>query len=385
MTPEHVYVHVPFCARKCPYCDFNSHAGRDGEIDAYLDALLAEARARASGLAPRTIFVGGGTPTHPDEARLDRYLSGLASILDLSRLEEFTVEANPGTFTPGKVRALVRNGVDRVSLGVQSFDDRRLAVLGRIHDASDAVRSAALLREGGVKRLSLDLILATPGQTIGEQRRDVARAIALEPEHVSTYVLTFEEGTAFTKALAEGRLPAPVAERDLSHLRAACDDLGAAGYRRYEVSNHARPGAESRHNLAYWRNVEWLGLGAGAHSHVAGRRWKNVDDPALYAARVGRDGHAEEWSERPPARSGLLESLMMGLRLVEEGVDLSVLAARHGVDPRVEHRDAIAAHVAAGRLELTGDRLRCTAAGLDVLQSILVDFVPDEAEAPTSR
>ena len=384
MNPEHVYVHVPFCARKCPYCDFNSHAGRDDVIDAYLDALLDEARARATGLAPRTIFVGGGTPTHPDEARLDRYLSGLASILDLSRLEEFTVEANPGTFTPGKVRALVRNGVDRVSLGVQSFDDRRLAILGRIHDASDAVRSAALLREGGVKRLSLDLILATPGQTLGEQQRDVARAVALDPEHVSTYVLTFEEGTAFTKLLAEGRLPAPVPERDLAHLRAACDELGAAGYRRYEVSNHARPGAESRHNLAYWRNVEWLGLGAGAHSHVDGRRWKNVDDPAAYAARIARGREAEAWSERPPARSGLLESLMMGLRLVKEGVDLAALAVRHGVDPRVEHRDAIARHVAAGRLERTGGRLRCTPAGLDVLQTILVDFVPDEEPAPVA-
>ena len=259
MTASHLYVHVPFCARKCPYCDFNSHAGRDAEIDPYLDALLAEVDARAKGMAPSTIFVGGGTPTHPDERQLDRYLGGLADRLDLSRLEEWTVEANPGTFTPGKVRTLVRRGVTRVSLGVQSFDDRRLAVLGRIHQAADAVRSVEMLRDGGIEHVSLDLMLATPGQTLGEQQRDLARAVALEPEHVSTYVLTFEEGTAYTRLLAEGRLDPPDEARDLAHLEAACETLADAGYRRYEVSNHAKPGRESRHNLAYWRDADWVG------------------------------------------------------------------------------------------------------------------------------
>ena len=379
MSIEHVYVHVPFCARKCPYCDFNSHAGRDGEIDAYLDALLKEASVHARGLKPRTVFVGGGTPTHPNEEQLDRYLAGLASILDLSAVEEFTVEANPGTFTPGKIRALRRNGVDRVSLGVQSFDDRRLKILGRIHDAGDAVRSVAMLREGGMPRVSLDLILSTPGQTLGEQRRDVARAIALAPDHVSTYVLTFEEGTAFTKSLAEGRLPEPDDERDLMHLHEACAQLGDAGYRRYEVSNHAKPGEESLHNLGYWRNREWLGLGAGAHSHVAGARWKNEDDPAGYARGVQKTGAARVFEERVDAKSALLESMMMGLRLIDEGVDLAELAARHGVDPRVEHAEAIARRLVDGTLVREGDRLRATARGIDVLNTILVDFVPTPA------
>jgi oxygen-independent coproporphyrinogen-3 oxidase len=376
---DHLYVHVPFCARLCPYCDFNSHAGRDGEIDAYADALLAEASARAAGTRPRTVFVGGGTPTHPSEAQIERMLDGLLSRIDPSGIEEFTVEANPGTFTPGKVRALVRAGVTRVSLGVQSFDDRRLAALGRIHTAADAVRSVAVLRDGGIRRVSLDLMLATPGQTLAEQRRDVARAIALDPEHVSTYVLTFEEGTPFTAAMRAGRLPAPEEGRDLAHLRAACADLAAAGYRRYEVSNHAKPGAESRHNLGYWRNAEWLGLGAGAHSHVAGRRWKNVDDPAAYVAAVRSGGAAEEWAERPSPASALLESLMMGLRLVDEGVDLAALAARHGIDPRVVHGDALARHVAAGLLSRRGDVVVATDRGLDVLNTLLVDFVPEEA------
>ena len=380
MPIDHLYVHLPVCARKCPYCDFNSHAGRDGEIDAYLDALLAEAAARARGLAPRTIFVGGGTPTHPSEPQIDRYLSGLVSLLDTSRLQEFTVEANPGTFTCGKVRALARNGVGRVSLGVQSFDDARLKILGRIHDAADAERSVGMLRDGGIERISLDLILATPGQTLAEQRLDLHRAVALSPEHVSTYVLTFEEGTAFTRALRAGRLPPPEDERDLAHLSAACEILSGAGYRRYEVSNHARPGAEALHNLGYWRNAEWLGIGAGAHSHVGGRRRKNVDDPAEYVARIAAGSEAEAWSESLTQRQWLFESLMMGLRLVEEGVDLLALAKRHGVDPRVEHAAALSRHEAAGLLARRGDRVRCTAAGLDVLNSILVDFVPDDDE-----
>jgi oxygen-independent coproporphyrinogen III oxidase len=378
---DHLYVHVPFCARKCPYCDFNSHAGRDGEIDAYVDALLSEARARAKGLRPKTIFVGGGTPTHPNAEAIDRYLSGLVSLIDTSALEEFTVEANPGTLTPDKVAALVKNGVDRVSLGVQSFDDRRLKILGRIHDAADAERGVAAVRAGGVRRVSIDLILATPGQSIDEQRRDLDRAVALAPDHVSTYVLTFEEGTAYTKALREGRLPAPVDERDLAHLSLACDVLSGAGYRRYEVSNHAKPGEESLHNLGYWRDAEWLGIGAGAHSHVAGRRWKNVDDPAEYAARAKTTGSAEAWSERPTPRQRVLEGLMMGLRLVEEGVDLAALARRHGIDPRVENAEALERHERAGFLMRRGDRLVCTPRGLEVLNSILVDFVPDEEPA----
>jgi oxygen-independent coproporphyrinogen-3 oxidase len=383
VTAPHLYVHVPFCARKCPYCDFNSHAGRDGEVDAYLDAVLLEADAAARELRPRTVFVGGGTPTHPSAAQLDRFLGRLLETVGApgaAGVSEFTVEANPGTLTAEKVAALVRHGVDRLSVGAQSFSDERLKVLGRIHGAEETERSVEAARAGGVRRLSLDLILATPGQSLAEQRADLARAVALAPDHVSTYVLTFEEGTAFTRALEQGRLAPPDEERDLAHLSLACETLSAAGYRRYEVSNHAMPGEESLHNLAYWRNAEWLGLGAGAHSHVAGRRWKNVDDPAEYVARVRADRSARAWTESVSPRAALFESLMMGLRLVD-GIDLAALALRHGVDPRAEHADAIARHADAGLLVVEGDRLRCTARGLDLLQRVLLDFVPDPDDA----
>jgi oxygen-independent coproporphyrinogen-3 oxidase len=374
----HVYAHFPFCARKCPYCDFNSHAGREAETEAYVAALLREAEALGAGTNPRTLFVGGGTPTHAPPAVLARYLGGLRALLGDARLEEFTVEANPGSLTEAKVAALVDAGVDRVSLGAQSFDDRHLATLGRIHGADDTVRGVEALRAGGVRRLSVDLILAIPGQTLDEQARDADRAVALDPEHVSAYVLTFEEGTAFTRWMREGRLPAPDDDRDLAHQHLACERFAAAGYRRYEVSNHARPGAECRHNLGYWRDAEWLALGAGAHGHVGRRRWKNVSDPALYARRVAEGGSAVDWVEAATPEVALFEAMMMGLRLVE-GVDLEDLAVRTGIDARERFAAEIARHERDGLLRVEGPRLAPTARGLDLASFVARSFLPDEA------
>jgi oxygen-independent coproporphyrinogen-3 oxidase len=372
----HVYVHFPFCARKCPYCDFNSHAGRDAETDAYVEALLAEANLHLSAATPRTLFVGGGTPTHPDAGRLERYLAGIRAACRSDRLEEFTVEANPGSLNRAKIRALRRVGVDRVSLGVQSFDDRHLRTLGRIHGASDAVRAVELLREGGIARISIDLILAIPGQTLSEQERDLARAIDLGPEHVSAYVLTVEEGTGFARLVSEGRMPPPEETRDLAHLHLACDALAAAGFRRYEISNHARPGAACVHNLGYWGDADWIGLGAGAHSHVGRRRWKNEDDPARYARRASTPGGAVAWAETATPAVALFEAVMMGLRLID-GVDLDDLARRTGADLRERHREALDERLREGLLALDGARLRLTARGLDLASWVLRGFLPD--------
>jgi oxygen-independent coproporphyrinogen-3 oxidase len=371
----HVYVHVPFCARKCPYCDFNSHADRDAEIDAYLGALLEEARALVPGARARTLFVGGGTPTHPSAAAIERYLGGLLEVLDASALEEVTVEANPGSLDRAKVRALRRAGVHRVSLGVQSFHDRHLRTLGRIHDASDAVRSVELLREGGIERISVDLILAVAGQTLEDQARDVRRALDLDPEHVSAYVLAIEEGTLFERAVREGRMAPPDDDRDLAHLEVVTERLAEAGFARYEISNYARPGAECRHNLAYWRDADWVGLGAGAHSHVGARRWKNADDPAAYVASVRARGHAAGPAEVGDPETRLFEALMMGLRLAE-GVDLADLAARTGLDPRVRHAAALERNAAEGLLRQDGDRVRLTARGFDLASAVIRDFLP---------
>lgn len=372
---EHVYAHFPFCARKCPYCDFNSHAGRDAEMGRYVDALAAEATAWSCHLRPRTIFVGGGTPTHAPRDLLARYLAALRLACADAELEEFTIEANPGSLDVAKVRALRAAGVDRVSLGVQSFDDRHLVTLGRVHSAADALRAVEILRREGIERFSLDLILAIPGQTIADQARDLERALDLQPEHVSAYVLTVEEGTAYARMMREGRLPAPDDRRELAHLQLAVAMLTQAGYERYEISNFARPGAACRHNLAYWRSARWIGLGAGAHSHAAGRRWKNVDDPAEYAARVEAGRAPIEWAEGGDPERRVFESLMMGLRL-GEGIDLQRLGQAHGIDVHARHAAAIEKHLRGGLLSRDGAVLRLTARGFDLANRVIADFLP---------
>lgn len=377
-TPiPHVYVHLPFCANKCPYCDFNSHAGRDGEQARYGDALALEAQRWKGLVDARTVFVGGGTPTHGDSAQIERTLGGVVEALDMHNVDEFTVEANPGSLSREKVRALRRVGVNRVSLGVQSFSDARLQTLGRIHNASDAVRGIELLREGGIPRFSLDLMLAVPGQSLAEQVRDVRRALDLEPEHISAYVLTYEPGTAFYRALQEGRHAHPEAERELAHLHAVCDVLGEAGYTRYEISNFARGEAVCLHNLAYWRSADWLGLGAGAHAHVDGLRWKNIDDPAAYARAVESGAAPEAWREQVDAETRAFEMLMMGLRLPGEGVDLGHVARQSGFDVGEAWAAPIEEHASGGFIAREGDRVCLTSRGLDVANAVIATFVPE--------
>ena len=366
----HLYVHLPFCARKCPYCDFNSHAGRDDEQPAYIEALLEEARRWAPHLRPRTIFIGGGTPTHGDAAQLETLFQGLADTIDLDALDEYTVEANPGSLDRRKIRILTEAGVNRMSVGVQSFDDARLEALGRIHTAADAVRSVELLREGGMPRYSLDLMLAVPGQDPAGQSRDLERALDLAPEHISAYVLTFEEGTAFTRLMREGRMAAPDAERELEHLHMTCERLAAAGYGRYEISNFAQPGAESLHNLAYWRNADWVGLGAGAHSHVRGLRWKNRDDPGGYTQAIGTGVAPEAWRERPDPDARTNEFLLMGLRLAE-GVDLDAIRAQTGCDVSTRRARELQMLEGEGLLRRAAARIALTTRGFDVANQVI--------------
>jgi oxygen-independent coproporphyrinogen-3 oxidase len=229
-------------------------------------------------------------------------------------------------------------------------------------------------RGGGIPRVSLDLILATPGQTLAEQEEDLRRAVALSPDHVSAYVLTIEEGTAFASWVKHGLLAAPDEERDLEHLRLARRVLEEAGLCRYEVSNFARPGHESRHNLGYWRNAEWLGVGAGAHSHVRGARWRNEPDPARYARAVAARGEAVVEEERPGPTTALFETIMMGLRLAE-GVDLEAARRATGIDARASYRDAIARHVGEGLLVLDGARLRLTDRGFELASYVTRSFL----------
>ncbi len=325
-----LYVHVPFCLRKCAYCGFASEVRTDDAVGVYLEALAKEASLTSPLLpSPETVYLGGGTPTALTDAELGRLFSTLSAHFDLARAVETTVEANPGTVDASRLGLLRSLGADRLSLGVQSFDDEKLRLLGRIHSAAEAEDAILATRMAGFRNVSVDIMFAVPGQTLDDIRRDVARAVDLGPEHVSVYSLTHEPGTRMTRMRDAGEI-APVSEeleRDMYF--AVIDDLEAAGLGQYEISNFARPGRESRHNLAYWRGTPYIGLGPSAASFVEGERRKNVSGLGEYCARLARGELPVAETERLDPERAAREFLMLMLR-TRRGVSANEFRERTG-------------------------------------------------------
>ena len=317
-----VYVHVPFCLSRCHYCDFVTYTGMEGLRRPYAAALLEEAGVAAAALGSEppqvtSVFVGGGTPTLLPPEDLGRLLARLRELLPFAPRAEVTVEANPETVEAAMAEGLAGAGVTRVSMGAQSFDDRVLAVLGRAHDAARVAAAVATLRAAGVPALNLDLIYGGPGEDAGSWSASLEAALALEPEHLSAYALTIEPATKFGRLVAAGRMAEPGEDDLADRYDTACSVLAAAGYRHYEVSNWARPGHASRHNLTYWRRGRYLGLGAGAHEFDgATRRWNVAGvPPYLAAVREGRRPTSGE--ERLDPAQARFEALALRLRTVD--------------------------------------------------------------------
>ena len=283
----HLYVHIPFCARICPYCAFYKERADSSQTQRFCEALLREIEriVERHPLQPRTIFFGGGTPTALTTTQLQFLLGGMRERLDLTELAEWTLEANPGSVSPRKAALLHSLGVGRVSLGVQSWDDDLLKLLGREHDAAQAETSFRILREAGFQNISIDLMFGLPGQTLEQWQSDLKRTIALQPEHISTYCLTYEEDTEFFLRHARGEFRQD-SESDARFLEAAMQLLEEAGFQHYEISNYARPGFASAHNRGYWAGDDYLGIGPSAFSTVGLQRWQNVADYRAYADRV---------------------------------------------------------------------------------------------------
>jgi len=327
---RHLYVHIPFCRHKCGYCDFNAYAGMDRLMPAYVDALereLAFARERYPFQQLETVYLGGGTPSLLPAGEASRLLDFIRRNFNVAPDAEVTLEANPASTDAAKITSWMEGGVNRLSLGVQGFDPRALAVLERKTDGAQAERAFALARELGMSNVSIDLIYAVPFQNLRTWLVTLRRAIALRPDHVSTYCLSFEEGTLLHRRRAEGRLPEVETDLQWDQLDAACGELEAAGFRRYEVSNWALPGFESRHNQAYWRCRPVYGAGAGAHSYATDGegawRWWNVARPREYiAAAPSPRADGEELA----ARKATAEALMLGLRTADG------MTAPHGFD-----------------------------------------------------
>jgi oxygen-independent coproporphyrinogen-3 oxidase len=380
VTGPSVYVHLPFCPSKCPYCDFNSYEIEGEDVDAYIDALQLEFDARGFPPDPRTIYVGGGTPTVLSPGQLARCLDLLGERARPRPGREFTVEANPGTLSPAIVQVLKEAGVNRLSIGAQSFEDRHLETLGRAHDAGDVDEAYRRARAAGIATISLDLIYAVPGMSTRDWIETLERALSLGPDHLSCYALTYEAGTPFSARRSAGALDALDEETELSMFRWTGRLLGAAGFHRYEVSSYAPPGRECQHNITYWHNYSYVGFGAGAHSYLEGRRAANERDPSVYAESIGRKGDAVVFEERLDGKAGAGEMIALALRTAH-GADLEVVSARFGLDAAVEFRAVIEPLSAAGLLEDAG-RLRVTRRGWRVVDAIAAEFLSlPEAQA----
>jgi putative oxygen-independent coproporphyrinogen III oxidase len=311
---RHLYVHIPFCPKICPYCSFYKEASDRNKTQAFLDSLLSELDQRAEfEIRCESIFFGGGTPSALTVKQLEFLLAGLRDRLDLSKLQEWTLEMNPATVSLEKARMLQHAGVNRISMGVQSFDPADLARLGRVHTGEQALRSYWILREAGFDNVNLDFIFGIPGQTLETWLSTLDKAISLHPDHISAYCLTYEEDTEFFRRLQVGEFQQSV-EQDAQLFESTMNLLAAAGYEQYEISNYSRPGCECVHNLAYWFGSDFLGIGPSAFSTVGARRWQNVPDTAKYIERVraGIEPISFEEALTPDLRRS--EAIAFGLR-----------------------------------------------------------------------
>ena len=368
-------MHLPFCAAKCHYCDFFSVPDEGHDFDGMLATILVEARARAP-MAPKTVFLGGGTPSIFSVVQLTRFLDELDAITGFrASAEEVTAECNPESLDEDKARALLDLGVRRLSIGLQSLDDETLALFGRVHSAEDGLKAYAAARRAGASDVNVDMIHSAPGQTIESWEDQLARVLDLEPDHLSAYNLTFEEETRFKRWLDQGklaRLPEEVELECFERTRRRCQDAGLPAY---EVSNHARPGRECRHNLGYWRNAPYLGIGPSAVSKVGQARAGNRRGIQAYLKAIAELGHATEWTEELGAQHRLAETWWLGLRIAQ-GVDPAEARATAGFeepdDPAIPIARGIAKH---GHLEEVGGRFRLTESGLPLADAVARTFL----------
>ena len=284
---RHIYVHIPFCARICPYCAFYKDLLDRSQTQRFCEAVLCELKewTNALGVVPKTIYFGGGTPTALSASQLELLLGGFHQRLDLSALEEWTIEANPGSVSARKAALLSKLGVNRISLGVQSWGNALLKILGREHNAAQAEQSFQILREAGCSNINVDLMFGLPGQTVEQWQQTLEKTISLRPDHISAYCLTYEEDTEFFLRQSRGELKANP-DTDADFFEIGMSILEEAGYEHYEISNYARPGFSSVHNRAYWSGEDYLGVGPSAFSTVGMRRWQNLADYRAYSDRT---------------------------------------------------------------------------------------------------
>lgn len=376
MTAAGLYVHIPFCSSRCSYCDFATGLYQRELADRYVRALLQEIRTtRHANEKVDTVYFGGGTPSLLEPSQLDRILATLHDRFDISGDAEITLEINPGSATPERLRAFRNLGINRASFGAQTFDDAELAKLGRSHTAADTLKTFNNLRETGFTNISFDLIAGLPGQTLSQWQRNVTQALKLEPEHLSFYLLEVHSGTPLAEHIRRGIQPVP--DEDLAGvmyewmLEHACQ----AGYEHYEISNLCRPGFHSRHNVKYWTSAAYFGFGCSAHSYDGlTRRWSNQRDVLKYVEAI-ESGESSVVEEQQLSDGDVrAEAVFLGMRLMQ-GINLRRYRESFGVDLRDEHGADLDRFFDAGLLECDGDLLRLTRTGAVLSNEVFAAFV----------
>ena len=370
--PSSAYVHIPFCTQICYYCDFSKVFIKNQPVDAYLEHLIQETRSYEIGKL-RTLYIGGGTPTALSAQQLAYLLTELPKVMDLSEVEEFTIEANPGDLDPDKIAVLKDSQVNRVSLGVQTFDNKMLKKIGRSHQEQDIYDNIRHLKQAGFDNISIDLIYALPGQTMDQVKENVAKAIDLDIPHMSLYSLILENHTVFMNRMRRGKLPLPKEELEAEMFEYIIEELEKAGFEHYEISNFSKPGFESCHNLVYWDNAEYYGLGAGASGYVDGIRYKN-HGPIRHYLEAVEAGKARITEEHLTLEEKMEEELFLGLRK-KTGVSKARFEEKFGVSFDQRYGQVVASLTEQGLLVPDDKQVRMTKRGLFLGDTVAEKFI----------
>jgi oxygen-independent coproporphyrinogen-3 oxidase len=372
-----VYVHFPFCKRKCTYCDFASYEGMEHRIPTYMEALKKEIIEKSAEFEKRkiyTVYFGGGTPTYPDSGWIQKIMNLLKESFDCSFCEESTLEANPGTVTPESLKKYKEAGFNRLSIGLQSANDRELEKAGRIHRYRDFLESYKYARNAGFTNINVDLIFGFPWQSYQDWKNSVDTLVSLNPEHISCYDLILEEGTPLFNQIQKGEyvMISDSLNREMYYY--VCDTLKKNGYRQYEISNFAKPGFESKHNTVYWKTLDYIGFGAGAYSFVNGIRYGNTDDIEEYIGRIKKDGNAVIQREALSFEDRMNEYAMLGFRMTD-GIDMEEFFSKFGVRFSEYYNEKILMLTKEGFIEIQDKKVRLSRKGLDFANLFFMEFI----------
>jgi oxygen-independent coproporphyrinogen-3 oxidase len=389
-----LYVHTPFCRSRCAYCDFITYAGKEDLLDSYVDGLVAEIQVASTRLAEdektvETIYFGGGTPSLLSPGQVERVLKQIHRQFDVIDAVEVTLEANPGTTSFEKLVGFRAAGVNRLSFGVQTFDNSALAALGRIHRRQEALDEITAAKEAGFRNISLDLIYGLPGQSLPQWLGNLETFLSLDVPHLSMYALILEEGTPLYRSVQEGKVALPDDDQVADMFEAARQRLEQVGWRHYEISNWAQTKEnESNHNKAYWKNDNWLGLGVAAHSHIRNLRFSNTESIETYIQNLTQDARedfvgitspAQNWHTENNSLTEMRETMMLGFRLLEEGVDLGAFRRRYGADAEIVFAKEIAYLTRRGLIEKVTEegipRLKLRKAAVGIANQVFSEFV----------